>query len=85
MRPDPGCYEKRYRLTRPALILALVLLVVGLGFLLHTTLIAAALPVLLAIPAVRAVARPRVAFRADHTRITLGSDWQLLPRRPGRC
>ena len=82
MLADPGRYEERYRLTGAALGLASALLAVGLGFLWHTQLIFAALTVLLAIPAVLAIARRPVAFRADHAGITLGSDRQLSRRRP---
>ena len=81
MLPDPARYEERYRLAGAALGLASALLALGLGFLWHTQLIFAALTVLLAIPAVLAIARRPVAFRADHAGITLGSDRQL-PRRP---
>jgi hypothetical protein len=81
MLADPARYEERYRLTGAALGLASALLAVGLGFLWHTQLIFAALTVLAVIPAVLAVARRPVAFRADHAGITLGSD-RLLPRRP---
>jgi hypothetical protein len=81
MLPDPDCYEERYRLGRAVRILASALLSMGLGLLWHTPLIFAALTVLFAIPAVLAVARSPVAFRADHAGITLGSD-RLLPRRP---
>ncbi|HEY6309421.1 MAG TPA: hypothetical protein VIY52_01230 [Streptosporangiaceae bacterium] len=81
MLPDPARYEERYRLTGAALGLASSLLALGLGFLWHAQLIFAALTVLLAIPAVLAIARRPVAFRADHAGITLGSD-RLLPRRP---
>ena len=81
MLPDPARYEERYRPTGAALGLASALLALGLGFLWHTQLIFAALTVLLAIPAVLAIARRPVAFRADHAGITLGSDRQL-PRRP---
>jgi hypothetical protein len=80
MSPDPGCYEERYRLGRAVRVLASALLSMGLSFLWHTPLIFAALTVLLAIPAVLAVARPPVAFRADYAGITLRSD-RLLPRR----
>jgi len=80
MLPDPGSYEERYSLTSTALGLASALLAIGLGFLWHTHLIFAALTVLAAIPAVLAVARRPVAFRADHAGITLGSERQL-PRR----
>jgi hypothetical protein len=58
--PDPGRYEERYRLTRVALAAVLVLV---LGLVLFGG----------AIPAVLALARRPVAFRADHTGITLGS------------
>ena len=81
MLPDPARYEERYRPTGAALGLASALLALGLGFLWHTQLIFAVLTVLLAIPAVLAIARRPVAFRADHAGITLGSDRQL-PRRP---
>jgi hypothetical protein len=74
-----GRYEERYRLTGTALGLASALLAVGvgLGVLWHTQLIF----VLLAIPAVLALARPPVTLRADHAGITLGSE-RLLPRSP---
>ena len=81
MLPDQGCYEERYRLTRPARVLASALLSLGLGLLWHQQLIFAVLTVLLAVPAVPALVLRPVAFRADHARITLGSD-RLLPRRP---
>ena len=81
MLADPGSYEERYRLTGAALGLVSALLALGLGFLWHTQLIFTALTVLLAIPAVLALARPPVAFRADHAGITLGSGRQL-PHRP---
>jgi hypothetical protein len=81
MLPDPGCYEERYRLGRAVQVLASALLSIGLSLLWHTPLIFVALTVLFAIPAVLAVARPPVAFRADHAGITLGSD-RLLPHRP---
>jgi hypothetical protein len=81
MLPDPGCYEERYRLGGAVWVLVSAFLALGLGFLWHTPLIFAALTVLLASPAVLAVARPPVAFRADHAGITLGSD-RPLPRRP---
>jgi hypothetical protein len=81
MLPDPARYEERYRPAGAALGLASALLALGLGFLWHTQLIFAALTVLLAIPAVLAIARRPVAFRADHAGITLGSDRQL-PRHP---
>lgn len=81
MLPDPGRCEERYSLTGAAWGLASALLAVGLGFLWHTQLIFAALTVLAVIPAALAVALRPVAFRADHTGITLGSGRQL-PHRP---
>ena len=83
MPPDPGCYEERDRRTSATLGLASALLSLGLGLLWHTRLIFAALTVLFAIPAVLAVARRPVAFRADQAGIILGSD-RLLPRRSSR-
>ena len=80
MLPGPGRYEERYRLTGPALSLASALLALGLGFLWHAPLIFAALTVPFTIPAVLVLARSRVAVRADHAGITLGSE-RLLPRR----
>ena len=86
MLPDPGRYEERYRLTRVALA-AVVLLVLGLALFGGT--IPAAVGVLIAIPAVLALARRPVALRADHAGITLGSTGnpgsprQLLGHRPG--
>jgi len=63
-----------------ALSLAASLLAVGLGALWHTQLIfAAALPVLLAIPTVLAMALRPVAFRADHAGVTLGAVRMLPP------
>ena len=70
MPPDPGRYEERYRLTRVALVAVLVLV---LGLVLFGGTIPAAFGVLIAIPAVLALARRPVALRADHTGITLGS------------
>jgi hypothetical protein len=81
MLPDPGCYEERYRLTRPARILASAFLSLVLGVLWHQQLIFAVLTVLLAVPAVLALVLRPVAFRADYAGITLGSD-RLLPHRP---
>lgn len=81
MLSDPARNEERYRPTGAPLGLASALLALGLGFLWHTQLISAALTVLLAIPAVLAIARRPVTFSADHAGITLGSDRQL-PRRP---
>jgi hypothetical protein len=84
--PDPGRYEERYRLTRVALV-AVVVLVVGLALFGGT--IPAAVGVLIAIPAVLALARRPVAFCADHAGITLGaagnpgSPQRLLGHRPG--
>jgi hypothetical protein len=58
MLPDPGCYEERYRLNgRAALGLAAGLLSVGLGILWHTPVIFTAIALLIAIPAVIALAR----------------------------
>jgi hypothetical protein len=68
--PDPGRYEERYRLTRVALV-AVVVLVLGLALFGGT--IPAAVGVLIAIPAVLALARRPAALRADHAGITLGS------------
>ena len=81
VRSDPGCYEERCRLASAVLSLAPSLLALGLGLLWHTHLIWAVLTVLLAIPAVIALARRQVAFRAGCAGITLGSV-RLLPRRP---
>ena len=79
MLADPGCYEERYRRGRAVLGLARVLPAVGLGLLLQHQLLFAliAVAVLPAIQVLLALALPRVAFRADHAGITLGSDWQL--------
>jgi hypothetical protein len=81
VRSDPGCYEERYRLASAVLSLSPILLALGLGLLWHTHLAWAVLTVLLAIPAVIAVALRPVAFRADHAGIMLGSE-RLLPHRP---
>ena len=72
MLADPGSYEERYRLTGAALGLVSALLALGLGFLWHTQLIFTVLTVLLAIPAVLALARPPAAFRADHADMRSG-------------
>ena len=77
MLPDPGCYEERYRRGRAVFGLAPVLPAVGLGLLLQHQLFFMLIAVLPAIQVVLALALPRVAFRADHAGITLGSDWQL--------
>ncbi len=74
MLPDPGCYEERYRCGRIVLGLAFVLLGLGWGLFIHSPLFAVILPVLLAIPTVLTLALRPVAFRADHSGITLGSD-----------
>jgi hypothetical protein len=80
--PDPGCYEERYKLMGVAVSLAGGLLAVGLGALWHTPqLIFAAFTVLLAIPAVLAMALHPVAFRADQAGVTLGAV-RVLPPRP---
>jgi hypothetical protein len=82
---DPGCYEERYRLTRVALVAAALLL---LGFVLTGGPISIVFGVLIAIPAVLALAGRPVAFRADHAGITLGSagkpdsPLRLLRHRP---
>ena len=74
-----GRYEERFRLTGAAVGPALALLAVGvgLGVLWHTQLVF----LLLAIPAVLALAWRPVALLADHAGITLGSE-RLLPRSP---
>jgi cation transport ATPase len=72
MLADPGSYEERYRLTGAALGLVSALLALGLGFLWYTQLIFTALTVLLAIPAVLALARPPAALRADHADMRSG-------------
>jgi hypothetical protein len=84
--PDPGCYEERYQVAGAALSLAAGLLVLGvlaavLGFASHPQLIFAALPALLAIPTVLAMALHPVAFRADHAGVTLGAV-RVLPSQP---
>jgi hypothetical protein len=80
--PDPGCYEERYKLTGVAVSLAGGLLAAGLGALWHTPqLIFAAFTVVLAIPAVLAMALHPVAFRADQAGVTLGAV-RVLPPRP---
>ena len=89
MLPDLGCYEERYRLTgSAALSLAASLLAIGLGLLWHTQLIIGVIAVLLAVLAalgggVFSAARRAVAFRADHTGITLGAVPGRLPPRRG--
>jgi len=77
MLPDPGCYGERYRRGHSVFGLAAVLPAVGLGLLLQHQLFFVLVAVLPAIQVVLALALPRVAFRADHAGITLGSDWQL--------
>ena len=86
MLPDPGCYEERYRLTgRAALGLAAGLLSAGLGILWHTPVIFTAIALLAAIPAVIALARRMIAFRADHAGITLGAVPDKLTFRRGQA
>ncbi len=86
MLPDPGCYEERYRLTgRAALGLAAGLLSVGLGILWHTPVIFTAIALLVAIPAVIALARRMIAFRADHAGIMLGAAPDKLTFRRGQA
>ncbi len=85
--PDPGCYEERYKVAGVALRLAASLLALGLvaAFLgWHPQLITvgiAAFTAVLAIPTVLAMALHPVAFRADHTGVTLGAV-RVLPPRP---
>jgi hypothetical protein len=83
---DPDCYEERYKVAGAALSLAVGLLALGvlaavLGVAGHPQLIFAALPGLLAIPTVLAMALHPVAFRADHAGVTLGAV-RVLPPRP---
>jgi hypothetical protein len=86
MLPDPGCYEERYRLNgRAALGLAAGLLSVGLGILWRTPVIFTAIALLVAIPAVIALARRTMAFRADHAGITLGAVSDKLTFRRGQA
>ena len=86
MLPDPGCYEERYRLTgRAALGLAAGLLSVGLGILWHTPVIFTAIALLVAIPAVIALARRVIAFRADHAGIMLGAVPDKVTFRRGQA
>jgi hypothetical protein len=85
MLADPGCYEERYRLTGQAAAgLAIGLLSVGLGLLWQPPISAAALvlaipvifsaiAVVLAMPALVAMARRKTAFRADYAGITLAT------------
>ena len=83
---DPGCYEERYRLTGQAAAgLAVGFASVGLGVwwrspgmsaagvVLAVPVIFSAIAVILALPAVVAVARRMTAFRADYAGITLGA------------
>jgi hypothetical protein len=92
MLPDPGCYEEHYRLTgHAALGLALGLISVGFGVLFEEPALSAAsvilaIPVvfsafgvILAMPGVIAMARRRIAFRADPTGITLGTVPDNMP------
>ena len=84
MLPDPGCYEERDRVTgRDALGLAAGLLAIGLGFLWHTQAIFLVIGVVLVIPAVMALARRQLAFRADHAGILLGGKHNRLTTRRG--
>jgi hypothetical protein len=85
MLPDPGRYEERYRLTGQAAAgLAIGLISVGLGVVWQPPISAAAavlaipvifsaIAVLLAMPALIAMARRKTAFRADYAGITLGT------------
>jgi len=96
MVADPGCYEERYRLTGQAFSgLAVGLVSVGLGLMWQPPISAAALilaipvifsaiAVLLAVPALIAMARRKTAFRADYAGITLGTlpDSPALLRSP---
>lgn len=92
MLSDPGCYEERYRLTgHAALGLAVGLISVALGLLwelpslsaasviLAVPVIFSAFGVILAMPGVIAIARRRIAFRADPTGITLGTVPDNMP------
>lgn len=84
MLPDPGCYEERDRVTgRDALGLAAGLLAIGLGFLWHTQAVFLVIGVALVIPAVMALARRQLAFRADHAGILLGGQHNRLTTRRG--
>jgi len=89
MLPDLGCYEERYRLTGSAALgLAASLLAISLGLLWHTPVIAGVIAVLLAVLAalgggVFSAARRALAFRVDHTGITLGAVPGRLPPRRG--
>jgi hypothetical protein len=86
MLPDPGCYEERYRLNGGAVLgLAAGLLSVALGLLWHTPVIFTAIALLLAIPAVHALARHMIAFRADHAGLTLGAVPGKLTFRRGQA
>ncbi|MGH3235840.1 MAG: hypothetical protein ACRDOH_21825 [Streptosporangiaceae bacterium] len=86
MLPDPGCYEERDRLTgRDGVGLAAGLLAIGLGFLWHTQAVFLAIGVVLAVLAVIALARRRLAFRADHAGILLPGEPDRLTSRRGRA
>jgi hypothetical protein len=91
MLQDPGCYEERYRLTGQAAAgLAIGLISVGLGVLWQPPISAAAvvlaipvifsaITVLLAMPALIAMARRKTAFRADYA----GHHARHPARQPG--
>jgi hypothetical protein len=86
---DLGSYEERYRLTGWATLgLAISLLVIGLGFTLHSPVIFLTAGFVLAALTVQGaglidLVRRRIAFRADRTGITLGAVPDKLTVRRG--
>lgn len=73
MPPGTGDYEERYRLTNKiALLLAVLVAVSVITFIWFQTVASLVVGGALALPYIIVIAGHRVAFRADHTGITLG-------------
>jgi hypothetical protein len=82
--PDPGCYEERYRPAiriTPGAIASLV--AITLGFLWHIQPVFFVIGIVVALPAVIALARCQLAFRADHDGILLAGQQHWLTGRRG--
>jgi hypothetical protein len=80
--PDPGCYEEHCRPTiriTPGQIASLV--AIALGFLWHIQPIFFVIGIVVALPAVIALARRQLAFRADHNGILLAGQQRGLTGR----
>jgi hypothetical protein len=83
--PDPGCYEERYRLAiriTPGEIASLV--AITLGFLWHIQPVFFVIGIVVALPAVIALARRQLAFRADHDGILLAGQQHWLTGHRGQ-